>query len=159
MLSDLVREVEARRLVDATLGEALVMTPVGALVLIEVEKPLGQLPTRLLEAVQSQLEARASLHILNQRLFALVCPNATLFDGWRQVEGLRQHFAEHGVPVTVGLGAWPTHGLTTIDVFGAAIAALVDDRARLDELTAEEGALEVDGCEVRWASESDLLSG
>ncbi len=159
MLSELVREVEARRLVDATLGEALVMTPVGALVLIEVDKPLGQLPARLLEAVELQLAARSSLHVLNDRLFALVCPNATLFDGWHQVESLRNHFAEHGVPVTVGLGAWPTHGFTTIDVFGAAIAALVDDRARLEELVAEEDALEVDGHELRWSIDGELLSG
>jgi hypothetical protein len=159
MLNQLVREVEARREVEVELAEALVTTPVGVLVLVEPSMAVSRLPHLLLESVELELGRGASVHVLSERLVALLCPNATLFDGWNRVEAVRHHFAAHYLRVHLGLGAWPTQGFTTIDVFGAAIAGLIDDRARMNELEDEDHVLEVDGSELRWSSVSDLLSG
>lgn len=159
MWAELVREVEARHRVELALAEALVSRATGVLVLVEPSVTVSRLPEGLLAAVEVQLHAGASLHVISGELLALVCPSVSLLEGWGQVEAVREHFAAHGLQVNLGLSAWPLHGSTVTDVFAAAVAGLVDDRSRLPlEEAASEGDLEFEGLALSWTTESDLLS-
>jgi hypothetical protein len=150
---------EQGRHVDEVLAEALATTPCGVLVLLEPLVPMSSLHPRLIEALGTQLLPPQTLHVVSDDLVALICPSASLADGWHLVESLRAHFAEHRVTVNVGLGAWPMQGPTLTDVFAAAFAGLVDDRLAFKDFDVElESSLELEGSLFAWSMAGDLLS-
>lgn len=158
-MTGFARAVEARRQLDVMLADALVTTSTGVLVLIEPLVPVSMLPAGFLEALGTQVSPPAALHVVSDELLALVCPSASLFDGWSLVDSLRQHFGEHHMLVNVGLSSWPMHGPTMTDVFAAAVAGLVDDRCSLkaDEPD-EERHVEVEGDVHAWSMVGEFLS-
>jgi hypothetical protein len=148
---------EPRRQVDVALAEGLEASRVGVLVLLEVGSPVGAAWPALVEALETVLPPRASVHSVSDELLAMVVPGRSLFDGWSLVETSRALFATAGVPVSVGLSSWPMEGPTVTDVFGAAVASLVDDRARA-RAPAEEECVEFDGLELAFHGAGDFLS-
>lgn len=157
-MSSLIGEMEAH--VELKVAEALATTTTGVLVLVEPGTRVSRLEPELLRLVEGSLPEGSTVHLVSEELVALVCPQVTLFQGWSCVEAVRQHFDARAVPLTVGLAAWPLHGPTVTDVFGAAAAALVDDRARLHQRFVEDvdRLLELDGEELTWSMAGELLS-
>ena len=151
------QETGPARKVDGALAEGLATTRVGVLVLVEVDACTPQVMDGLLEALEGVLPARASLHGVADAMFAIVAPGHSLFDGWSLVELTRELFAHEGVRVSVGLAAWPLEGPTVTDVFGAAVASLVDDRSR-PRAPEVEARVEVDGLEFSFLGAGELLS-
>ncbi|MER2560201.1 MAG: hypothetical protein ABTQ32_05770 [Myxococcaceae bacterium] len=151
--------MEARRQLDVMLADALVTTSTGVLVLVEPLVPVSMLPAGFLEALGTQVSPPAALHVVSDELLALVCPSASLFDGWSLVDSLRQQFGEHHIMVNVGLSSWPMHGPTMTDVFAAAVAGLVDDRCSLkaDEPD-EERHVDIEGDTHAWSMAGEFLS-
>jgi hypothetical protein len=142
--------------VDVALTEGLATARVGVLVLLEVSTPESAAVPTLVGVLEGMLPARASVHSVSDELLALVVPGQSLFDGWSLVEAVRAVFDTGGVPVSVGLSSWPMEGPTVTDVFGAAVASLVDDRAREREL--DEERVEFDGLELAFHGAGDFLS-
>ncbi|MDX2013160.1 MAG: hypothetical protein SFW67_23395 [Myxococcaceae bacterium] len=148
---------EPARKVDAALTEGISTTRVGVLVLVEVADAEPQVMEGLVEALEGVLPARASLHAVADSLFAVVAPGHSLFDGWSLVELTRELFAHEGVGVSLGLAAWPMEGPTVTDVFGAAVASLVEDRSRPPAPEAE-ARVEFDGLELSFLGAGEFLS-
>jgi hypothetical protein len=158
-MTGFAREVEARRQLDVALADALVTTSTGVLVLVEPLVPVSMLPDGFLEALGTQVSPPAALHVVSDELLALVCPSASLFDGWSLVDSLRQQFAEHHMTVNAGLSSWPMHGPTMTDVFAAAVAGLVDDRCSLKaDDSDEERRVEIEGDTHAWSMAGEFLS-
>ena len=109
--------------------------------------------------VTSAMNAKSTedLHLVSDELISIVAPGQSLFDGWSLVESLRSVFAGQGVAVHVGLSSWPMEGPTVTDVFGAAVAALVEDRSRAPEPSDEE-FVEIDGIELAFQGAGEFLS-
>lgn len=158
-MTGFARAVEARRQLDVALADALVTTSTGVLVLVEPLVPVSMLPEGFLEALGTQVSPPAALHVVSDELLALVCPSASLFDGWSLVDSLRQQFAEHHMTVNVGLSSWPMQGPTMTDVFAAAVAGLVDDRCSLKaDDSDEERHVEIEGDTHAWSMAGEFLS-
>jgi hypothetical protein len=157
MLETIARGVESRRQVDVALAEGLGTARVGVLVLVESAVSLDGLDELVLDALEAALPPGATLHLVSDELFAIVAPGQSLFDGWSLVESLRGVFAGQCVAVHVGLSSWPMEGPTVTDVFGAAVAALVEDRSRAPEPSDEE-LVDIDGIELAFQGAGEFLS-
>jgi hypothetical protein len=157
MLETIARGVESRRQVDVALAEGLGTAWAGVLVLVESMVSLDGLDEPVLDALEAALPSGATLHLVSDELISIVAPGQSLFDGWSLVESLRSVFAGQGVAVHVGLSSWPMEGPTVTDVFGAAVAALVEDRSRAPEPSDEE-FVEIDGIELAFQGAGEFLS-
>jgi hypothetical protein len=101
----------------------------GAVIVVDASR---YHPTRVRWLARA-LAAEGTVHLAGEGLVLLVLGGVGLAEAWLVLERVRQQIEEDGWAYAVAsMACWPLHGSSTTDVVAAALAGLVDERARAD---------------------------